>query len=152
MTVLDFIAGVAGALGGVASLVAIVVGVRALTDAHGARLDAARDRQRQVLSLIADELERMNKAAWVDMQTFPQRNDWRDGIKLLDRYLHMVPIDLPRCLELTQQGGPVAAALVIVAARQEVVGHLAVLAVLDAAALTPKESAWQRLIRGTSAC
>lgn len=152
MTPWEYAADISAAVGGIASLIAVVIGAHALRDSHGARLDAARDRERQNLQRVADQIELMNKSAWIDMQQTPQRNDWRDGIELLNRYLAATAIPLARCHELTEQGSAMAAALIITAARQEVFAQLLVLTARDAADAAEKPSFWHRLTAGSPTC
>jgi hypothetical protein len=96
MTGWAYVADIAAAVGGVASLVAVIIGVRALNDTHAARLGAARDRDRQRLELVAQHLDRMRSAAMADRAQVPERNDWREGVGLLNRYLAASSLSLPK--------------------------------------------------------
>jgi hypothetical protein len=151
MTPWDYAADISAAVGGVASLVAVIVGTRALKDAHGARLDSARDRDRQRLERVADQIEQINRLAWNDQNLGSTTQTWRGGIGLLIQYLASTNVPLPRTRELTEQTSAEAATLLVVAARQEVVAQLIVLTALDAVAATPEPTLWQRIIKGTPA-
>lgn len=104
MTAWAYVADIAAAVGGVASLIGIIIATRALTDSHAARLGAQRDRDRQRLELIAQHLDRMRNAAIADKGQHPGRNDWRDGVGLLNRYLAATSLSLPKCREVGSKG------------------------------------------------
>lgn len=124
MTGWAYIADIAAAVGGIASLIGIIIATRALTDSHAARLGAARDRDRQRLELIAEHLDRMRNAAIADKSRHPERNDWRDGVGLLNRYLAATSLSLPRCREVATKGSAGEALPVMVAADTEITGAL----------------------------
>jgi hypothetical protein len=104
MTAWAYLADIAAAVGGVASLIGIIIATRALADGHAARRGAARDRDRQRLELIAQHLDRIRNAATADKGQDPQRNGWRDDISLLNRYLAATSLSLPRCREVANKG------------------------------------------------
>ena len=133
MTAWAYVASIAAALGGVASLVAVFIGVRALKDAHAARLGAQRDRDRQRLELIAQHLDRMRSAAMADTGQVPEGNGWRDGLGLLHRYLAATSISLPMCRDIASTGSAGDALPVMVAADAEITGALGDLAEQGAA-------------------
>jgi hypothetical protein len=128
MTGWAYVANIAAAVGGVASLVAVIVGVRALKDAHASRLGAQRDRDRQRLELIAHHLDRMRSTAMADTRQVPEGNGWRDGLGLLHRYLAATSMSLPRCREVASTGSAGDVLPAMVAADAEItsaLGHLA---------------------------
>lgn len=133
MTGWAYVADIAAAVGGVASLIAVIIGVRALNDAHAARLGAQRDRDRQRLELIAQHLDRMRSAAMTDTRQIPDGAGWREGIDLLHRYLAATSMNLPKCREVasTSSGGEVVPA--VTAANAEIAGALGHLAEQGAA-------------------
>jgi hypothetical protein len=104
MTPWDYVADISAAIGGIAALLGIIIGSRALGDSHSARLEAARDRQRKHLERIADDLDRLERAALLDTSYSPPRNDWRDNIGLLNRYLDTTTVRLPKCRKVAEQG------------------------------------------------
>ena len=124
MTAWAYVASIAAAVGGVASLVAVLIGVRALNDAHAARLGAQRDRDRQRLELIARHLDRMRSAATADTRQAPEGNGWRDGIGLLHRYLAATSMSLPRCREVAAKGSAGDVLPAMVGADAEITGAL----------------------------
>jgi hypothetical protein len=128
MTGWAYAADIAAAVGGVASLVAVIIGVRALHDTHAARLGAARDRDRQRLELIAQHLDRMRNAAIADKGQFPERNDWREGVGLLNRYLAASSLSLPKCHEVASKNSADEVLHAMVAADAEITGVLGQLA------------------------
>lgn len=128
MTGWAYVANIAAAVGGVASLVAVLIGVRALNDTHAARLGAARDRDRQRLELIAQHLDRMRKAALADKAQATERNDWQDGIGLLNRYLAASSLSLPKCREVAGKRSAVEVLEAMAAADAEITGVLGKLA------------------------
>jgi hypothetical protein len=128
MTAWSYIAAIASAIGGVASLVAVLVGVRALNDSHATRLGAARDRDRQRLELIGQQLDRMRDAATADTDQVPARNDWRGGLSLLHRYLAATSLSLPRCREVASKNSAAEVLPVLAQADDEITGALGQLA------------------------
>jgi len=128
MTALAYVASIAAAVGGVASLVAVIVGVSALKDAHAARLGAQRDRDRQRLELIAQHLDRMRSAAMADTRQVPEGSGWRDGLGLIHRYLAATSLSLPMCREVAAKGGARDVLPAMVAADAEITGALGHLA------------------------
>jgi hypothetical protein len=128
MTGWAYIADIAAAVGGVASLVAVIIGVRALNDTHAARLGEARDRDRQRLELIAQHLDRMRNAAIAGKGQVPERNDWRDGVGLLNRYLAASSLSLPKCREVASKSSAGEVLQVMDAADAEITGVLGQLA------------------------
>jgi hypothetical protein len=127
MTAWAYVANIAAAVGGVASLIGIIIATRALTDSHAARLGAARDRDRQRLELIAQHLDRMRNAAIADEGQRPERNDWRNGIGLLNRYLAATSLSLPNCRQVPSKGSVGEVLPTMVAADAEInaaLGHL----------------------------
>ncbi len=133
MTTWAYVASIAAAVGGVASLVAVLIGVRALKDAHAARLGEQRDRDRQRLELIAQHLDRMRSAAMADTDQVPEGNGWRDGLGLLHRYLAATSISLPMCHEVASTGSAGDVMPAMVAADAEITGALGHLAEQGAA-------------------
>jgi hypothetical protein len=123
-----YVADIAAAVGGVAALVAVMIGVRALNDTHAARLGAARDRDRQRLELIAQHLDRMRNAAIADKGQAPERNDWRDGVGLLNRYLAASSLSLPKCREVASKRSAVEVLGAMADADAEITGVLGQLA------------------------
>ena len=128
MTGWAYIADIAAGVGGVASLVAVLIGVRALNDSHAARLGAARDRDRQHLELIAQHLDRMRSAAIADKGQSPERNDWRGGVSLLHRYLAATSLSLPKCREVAAKSSAGEVLPAIAAADAEITDALGELA------------------------
>jgi hypothetical protein len=124
MTGWAYVADIAAAIGGVASLIGIIIATRALSDSHAARLGAARDRDRQRLELIAQQLDRMRTTAVADKGQHPERNDWRDGIGLLNRYLAATSLSLPKCREVASKASAGDVLPVLVDADGEIVGAL----------------------------
>jgi hypothetical protein len=114
MTAWAYVADIAAAVGGVASLIGIIIATRALTDTHAARLGQQRDRYRQRLELIAQHLDRMRNVAIADKRRHPERNDWRDHVGLLHRYLAATSLSLPKCREVAshESAGDVLPAMV----------------------------------------
>jgi hypothetical protein len=133
MTGWSYVASIAAAIGGVASLVAVIIGVRALKDAHAARLGAQRDRDRQRLELIAQHIDRMRGAAMADTRQSPEGNGWRDGLSLLHRYLAATSMSLPSCREVAATGSAGDVLAVMIAADAEITGALGHLAEQGAA-------------------
>jgi hypothetical protein len=133
MTGWAYVADLAAAVGGVASLVAVIIGVRALKDAHSARLGAQRDRDRQRLELIAHHLDRMRSAAMADTREVPEGGGWRDGVGLLHRYLAATSMSLPMCREIASKHSAGDALPAMVAADTEIIGALGQLAEQGAA-------------------
>jgi hypothetical protein len=134
MTAWAYLADIAAAVGGVASLIGIIIATRALTDTHAARLGAARDRDRQRLELIAQHLDRMRNAAIAGKGQHPEHNDWRDGVGLLNRYLAATSLGLPRCREVASKASAGEVLPVMVAADAEITGALGQLTEQGAAA------------------
>jgi hypothetical protein len=128
MTGWAYVANVAAAIGGVASLFAVIIGVRALKDAHAARLGAQRDRDRQRLELIAHHLDRMRSAAVADTRQVPEGGGWRDGLGLLHRYLAATSMSLPMCREVARKDSAGDVLPAMVAADTEITGALGQLA------------------------
>jgi hypothetical protein len=124
MTAWAYVANIAAAVGGVASLIGIIIATRALGDSHAARLGAARDRDRQRLELIAQHLDRMRNAAISDNGRHPERNDWRNGIGLLNRYLAATSLSLPNCRQVASKSSPGEVLPTMVAADAEITAAL----------------------------
>jgi hypothetical protein len=124
MTAWAYVADIAAAVGGVASLIGIIIATRALTDSHSARLGAARDRDRQRLELIAQHLDRMRNAALADKVRHRERNEWRNGVDLLNRYLAATSLSLPRCREIASKGSAGEVLPSMVAADAEITAAL----------------------------
>src|SRR5215467_3186577 len=120
MTGWAYAADIAAAVGGIASLVAVIIGVRALKDTHASRLGAQRDRDRQRLELIAQHLDRMRSAAMADTRQSPEGNGWRDGLGLLHRYLEATSMGLPMCRQVASKGSAGEVLPVMVAADTEI--------------------------------
>ena len=133
MTGWAYIADIAAAIGGIASLVAVIIGVRALKDAHAARLGAQRDRDRKRLELIAHHLDRMRSAAVADTRQDPEGGGWRDGLGLLHRYLAATSMSLPMCREVARKDSAGDVLPAMVAADTEITGALGHLAEQGAA-------------------
>ena len=133
MTGWAYLANIAAAVGGVASLVAVIIGVRALKDTHAARLGAQRDRDRQRLELIAQHLDRMRSAAMADTHQLPEGNGWRDGVGLLYRYLAATSMSLPRCRDVATKSSAGDVLPAMTAADAEITGALGHLAEQGAA-------------------
>ena len=133
MTAWAYFANIAAAVGGVASLIGIIIATRALADSHAARLGAARDRDRQRLELIADHLDRMRNAAIDDNGQSPERDDWLDGVGLLNRYLAATSLSLPKCRVVASKGSAGDTLAAIFAADAEITGALGQLAEQGAA-------------------
>ena len=144
MTAWAYVADIAAAVGGVASLIGIIIATRALTDTHAARLGAARDRDRQRLELIAQHIDRMRNAAIADKGQDSEHNDWRDGVGLLNRYLAASSLNLPRCREVASNACAGEAIPAMVAADAEITAALGRLAEEGAAARKSR----RRLERG----
>jgi|SRR5215470_15556931 len=119
-----YVADIAAGVGGIASLVAVIIGVRALNDTHAARLGAQRDRDRQRLELIAQHLDRMRSAATADSRQSPEGNGWRDGLGLLHRYLAATSMSLPKCREVAGKGSAADVLPAMSAADAEIIGAL----------------------------
>lgn len=128
MTAWAYLADIAAAVGGVASLIGIIIATRALADSHAARRGAARDRDRQRLELIAKHLDRMRDAATADKAQDPKRNGWGDDIGLLNRYLAATSLSLPKCREVATKGSAGEALPVMADADAEITGALGQLA------------------------
>jgi hypothetical protein len=124
MTAWAYVANIAAAVGGVASLIGIIIATRALTDSHAARLGEARDRDRQRLELIAQHLDRMRNAAIADKGRHRERNDWRNGVGLLNRYLAATSLSLPNCREVVRKGSAGEVLPTLVAADAEITAAL----------------------------
>jgi hypothetical protein len=133
VTAWSYVADIAAAVGGVASLIGIIIATRALTDSHAARLGAARDRDRQRLELIAQHIDRMRNAAIADKGRHPGRNDWRNGVGLLNRYLAASSLSLPKCREVASKDSAGEVLPVMVAADAEITVALGQLAEQGAA-------------------
>lgn len=141
MTAWAYLADIAAAVGGVASLLGIIIATRALADSHATRRGAARDRDRQRLELIAQHLDRMRNAATADKGQDPRRNGWRDGIGLLNRYLAATSLSLPKCREVATKGSASEALPAMADADAEITGALGQLAEEGAADRTGRRRA-----------
>jgi hypothetical protein len=133
MTAWSYIADIAAGVGGLASLIGIIIATRALSDSHAARLGAARDRDRQRLELIGQHLDRMRNAAIADKGQYPECKDWRDGVGLLNRYLAATSLSLPKCREVASKNSAGEVLPAMLAADAEITGALGQLAEQGAA-------------------
>jgi len=133
----ELTAAVATVIAAAASLISIILAIRAISETHTTRKAAARDRDRRRLEMVSVQLDAMHATALADKAYLPHREDWRTGCGYLQRYLAATSIELPWTRAVISAPSPQHAINAIEQARAEILDALMDLADLDQAADEP---------------